>query len=170
MKRKWLLFLFLVVTGVFAFTAVEAAEGGYKLPVKQVVAYPDGFSFLIHEGEVKLRDGECVLDFLPQALRGSLRVFSTASGITVEQVRTEAIPEKVPFEKTEEFLRDNAGKSVQLLLADGEFVSGKIKGFIRPDLLVVTVLHGNGTIDQAYPLDRSPAFILSTRLSWRKKR
>jgi hypothetical protein len=154
LKRKWLLFLFLVVTGVFAFTAVEAAEGGYKLPVKQVVAYPDGFSFLIHEGEVKLRDGECVLDFLPQALRGSLRVFSTASGITVEQVRTEAIPEKVPFEKTEEFLRDNAGKSVQLLLADGEFVSGKIKGFIRPDLLVVTVLHGNGTIDQAYPLDR----------------
>lgn len=158
MRSKWLLFLFLVVTGVFAFTAGEAAESGYKLPVKQVVAYPDGFSFLVHEGEVKLRDGECVLDFLPQALRGSLRVFSMASGITVEQVRTEAIPEKVPFVKTEEFLRENTGKSVQLLLADGEFVSGKIKGFIGPDLLVVTVLHGNGTIDQAYPLDRIAGF------------
>jgi hypothetical protein len=154
-----LFFVFLVVvTGVCTFTAGDAAESGYKLPVKEVVVYPDGFSFLVHEGEVKLRDGECVLDFLPQALRGSLRVSSPASGIAVEQVRTEAIPEKIPYAKEEEFFRENTGKSVQLLLADGEFVSGKIKGFIGPDLLVVTVLHNKGAIDQAYPLDRIAAY------------
>lgn len=159
MKRsKWLFFVFLAATGVFSFAAGDAAESGYKLPVKEVVVYPDGFSFLVHEGEVRLRDGECVLDFLPQALRGSLRVSSPASGIAVEQVRTEAIPKKVAFEKKEDFFRENTSKSVQLLLEDGEFVSGKVKGFIGPDLLVVTVLHDNGTTDQAYPLDRIDAY------------
>lgn len=169
-RRKWLFFLFLVVvTGVFAFTTGGAAESGYRLPVKQVVVYPDGFSFLVHEGEVRLRNGECVLDFLPQALRGSLRVSTPASGVSVEQVRAEAIPKKIPFEKEEEFFRQNTGKSVQLLLADGEFVSGKIKGFIGTDLLVVTVLHGNGSIDQAYPLDRIAAYYFIDRANLEKE-
>ncbi|NLY88263.1 MAG: hypothetical protein GX085_01375 [Firmicutes bacterium] len=161
MKRnKWLFFALLVVAGVFAFTAGDAAEGEYKLPVKEVVVYPNGFSFLVHEGEVRLRDGGCVLDFLPQALRGSLRVSTPASGVSLEQVRafSEKTVTKIPLEKKEDFFRENTGKPVQLLLADGEFVSGNIKGFIEPDLLVVTVLHDTGTVDQVYPVDRIAAY------------
>ena len=77
--------------------------------------------------------------------------------------------EKNPLRKRGEFFRQNTGKSVQLLLADGEFVSGKIKGFIGTDLLVVTVLHGNSSIDQAYPLDRIAAYYFIDRANLEKE-
>ena len=157
-KRKWFPFLLLVL--VLAFNPLLLAENTFCLPVKEAVVYPGGLAFLVHEGEVFLDNSECVLDFLPQALKGSLNLYAPASGSNVEQVTAfqQTTEKELAVKKREEFFRENAGKSIQLLTEE-EFVSGKLKGFIDPDLLVITVLHDSGlTSDQVYPLAQITAY------------
>ncbi len=168
-KRKW--FLLFLLSLAPALHPSVSAEDSFSLPVKEAVVYPGGMAFLVHEGEVFLENGECTLDFLPQALKGSLRLYSPTSGITVEQVtafrdRTE---KESAVQNRGEFFRENIGKPIQLLTEE-EFVTGKLKGFIDPDLLVVTVLHDSGlTSDQVYPLSQITTYYFLEPVNLHKK-
>lgn len=168
-KRKWFLVLLLILASTL--NPLVLAENSVPLPVKEAVVYPGGMAFLVHEGEVFLDNGECVLDFLPQALKGSLHLYSPASGITVEQVTAfqERTEKELAVQKREEFFRENIGKPIQLLTEE-EFVTGKLKGFIAPDLLVVTVLHESGlTSDQVYPLEQITTYYFLEPVNLHKK-
>lgn len=130
-------------------------EAGFLPPVTEAVIYPDGVAFLVRKGETVLEKGECVLELLPPALNGSLRVFSDDPGLELEQVvayREEVAQEK-PLGSLEELFRENTNKPLQLMV-NGELVGGVLKGFLEPSFLVLTVTHPNGvSTDEIYPLE-----------------
>lgn len=159
-----------IITAFMAVLLLALGGGisaGYRLPVTEAVIFPDGCAFLVRKGEVALDNGECVFDFLPLALNGSLEVFSTDAGLILEEVvayRGETTTE-IPVASLAELFWANMGKSVQLLV-NGESVSGTVKGFLEPAYLVVTVTdeEGNST-DQLYPLEWIGAYQFSEPVS-----
>ena len=130
-------------------------EAGFSPPVKEAVIYPDGFAFLVREGETSLENGECVLDLLPPALNGSLKVYSDDPDLELEQVvayRDQVVKEK-SLGSLEELFQENTGKPLQLMV-NGELVSGVLKSFLQPSFLVLTVSYPNGvSADEIYPLE-----------------
>ncbi|NLM36788.1 MAG: DUF4139 domain-containing protein [Firmicutes bacterium] len=120
-------------------------NAGYRPPITEAVIFPDGFAFLVRKGEVALEDGQCVFDLLPPALNGSLEVFSTDSGLVLEEVVAyrEEQAEEIPVGSLAELFRANIGKGIELVV-DGEIVSGVIKGFLEPHYLVVTTTDKEG--------------------------
>lgn len=114
-------------------------SAGYRPPITEAVIFPDGFAFLVRKGEVALENGECVIDLLPLALNGSLEVFSTDSGLILEEVVAYQEEQKteIPVQSLAELFQANTGKRIELVV-DGEIVSGVVKGFLEPHYLVVT--------------------------------
>ncbi len=130
-------------------------SAGYRPPITEAVIFPDGFAFLVRKGEIALENSECVFDLLPQALNGSLEVFSTDSGLVLEEVVAyrEERTEEIPVCSLAELFRANTGKMVELRVND-EVVSGVVKSFLDPHYLVVSTTddEGNST-DQLYSLE-----------------
>ncbi len=157
-----------IMLGIFVLGMSSWVSAGFVPPVKEAVIYPNNLAFLVREGEVNLVNGECVLDFLPPALQGSLSVYAPpASGLILDQVITfqEEVGSEQPVHKLGEVFQLNIGKPVELNTG-GEVVSGVIKGFIEPSYLVLTVYNeesgageggttgGKGvTADEVYALD-----------------
>ncbi|HEY8391552.1 MAG TPA: DUF4139 domain-containing protein [Capillibacterium sp.] len=130
-------------------------EAGFLPPVTEAVIYPDGVAYLVRKGETALVNGECVLDLLPPALNGSLRVYSEDPGLELEQVVAfrEEVAEQKALASLQELFRENANKPLQLMVG-GELVSGVLKAFLEPSYVVVTVSNSDGvSTDEIYPLD-----------------
>jgi hypothetical protein len=141
-------------------------------PIKEAVIYPDGLAFLVREGETELPNGECLIDLLPPALSGSLSVFSTTPGLSVEQItsfRDSVIKEEMVNDLGELF-QENIGQPIQLLI-NGEVVSGVIKGYINPAYLIITVVNQNGVrTDEVYPMEMITSFLFVKPIKLNKER
>jgi len=163
-KIRWALFFILsIALSANIVLARAEAERDNFLPVREIVIYTDGLGFVVHEGEVAPSDdGTYNLERLPRALKGSLNVFPKDTSVLIEQVTTYQEEQTIhrPLETGAEFFNANSGRPIQLL-AGGEAVTGRVKRFLAPDLLVVTVNHENGvTSDHVYPLEKITAFYL----------
>lgn len=160
-KIPWLMLLLLGLMLMVNLTVW--AEGGEPPLIKEAVIYSDGLVFLVREGRVDFENGEGVIALLPQALRGSLNVYAKDPMLRIDQVT--AFQEEIergeePLKSGEEFFRANIGKPLQLVTADGS-LTGTVKGFIEPDLLIVTITHENGIIsDEVIPVGRITAYSL----------
>jgi len=145
-------------------------EAGFIPPVTEAVIYPDGFAFLVRKGETVLENGEWVLDLLPPALNGSLRVYSEDPGLELEQVV--AYREEVARERSlgslEELFRENINKPLQVMV-NGELIGGVLKGFLEPSYLVLTVTHPNGvSADEIYSLEAIDSYHFLTPVTLKK--
>ncbi|NLW56012.1 MAG: DUF4139 domain-containing protein [Firmicutes bacterium] len=147
--------VFFILLSIIVFGMSSWVYAEFIPQVKEAVIYPNNLAFLVREGEANLVNGECVVDFLPPAIQGSLSVFTPTPGLILEQVITlqEPVVVEEPVHKLAQVFQLNIGKPVQLL-ADGQVVSGILKGFIEPAYLVLTVNNENGaTTDEVYALD-----------------
>ncbi|HBK68518.1 MAG TPA: hypothetical protein DEB05_11115 [Firmicutes bacterium] len=162
---------FLLLTTIFILGIGQWASAEFIPPIKEAVIYPDGLAFLVREGETNLLNGECVMDFLPPALKGSLSLFSTAPGLSVEQVIAfrDPVTREQQVADLGELFQENIEKPVQLMV-NGEMVTGIIKGFINPAFLVVTVNNQNGvSTDEVYPIDMISSYFFLKPVELNKK-
>ena len=153
MKIRRRLVLALVAVSLLAMGL--GVQAGFEPPIIETVIYPDGLAYLVREGEIAPENGECVLDLLPPALSGSLKVYSPNPGLVLEQVvasRDQVLTEQ-PIADLPELFRENTGKSIRLSV-HGEVVTGVVKGFVDPAYVVVGVTNPKGNnVDEIYPLD-----------------
>lgn len=161
-KVRWF-FLFSLAIVLSLNTLSVSAETKFFPAVREIVVYTDGLGFVVRTGEVALsEDRVYVFDHLPPVLNGSLTVFTGDAAVLIEQVtayQEEQITQQ-PITGGTDFFRENVGRPVQVLTEE-QTVTGKIKGFLEPNLLVVTVTHKNGvTADHVYPLDKVTAFYI----------
>lgn len=152
--------MILMLMAVLLLALGSEVGAGYRPPITEVVIFPDGYAFLVRKGETVLDNGECTFDLLPPALSGSLEVFSTDSGLVLEEVV--AYRDEVAQEKTvgslAELFRANTGKPVKLVV-NGEEVHGVVKSFLEPQYLVVSTPDGQeGSATQIYPLAAISAY------------
>ncbi len=162
----------MVLLTVFLLGISSLANAEFIPPIKEAVIYPDGLAFLVREGETTLPNGECLIDLLPPALSGSLSAFSNTPGLLVEQVTSfcDPIIKEEMVTDLGELFQKNIGKPVQLMI-NGEVISGKIKGYINPAFLVITVVNQNGvSTDEVYPIDMITSYLFIKPIELNKER
>lgn len=162
--------IWMVLSLALLLTIGGRLEAGFLPPVTEAVIYSDGVAFLVRKGETALANGECVLDLLPPALNGSLRVFSDDPGLELEQVVAyrEEVARQKAVTSLQELFRENTNKPLQLMVK-GKSVSGVLKGFLEPSYLVLTVTHPNGaSTDELYPLEAIDAYHFSAPVALEK--
>jgi hypothetical protein len=122
--------LVLVFSSLSMSTTLEKKE---PLPVlntkaKTIAVFKNGLGFFIREGEVELKDGSAVTEYVPKATLGSLWIGSLDEDARLEEVIgfIEEVEKEIPVNTLEQLLKYNIGKKVKIT-AHNQIIEGVIK-------------------------------------------
>jgi len=96
--------------------------------VKAVAIFKNGLGFFVREGEVRLRDGWAVTEYVPNATLGSVWIGTLDKNVNLEEAIgfKEEINKETETISIEELLKANVGKKVVITFGD-KTIEGRIK-------------------------------------------
>ncbi|MBC8525675.1 MAG: hypothetical protein H8D22_02215 [Candidatus Cloacimonetes bacterium] len=137
MLRKYLLkmgFLGFFVTALLFIQILTVSAEEISLPVlntkaKTVIIFKNGLGFFIREGEVTLKDGWGVTEYVPNSSLGSIWIGSLDKDAKLEEAIgfKQKIKKEVEAISIQELFKPNIGKKVIITLHNETIIEGKIK-------------------------------------------
>lgn len=111
-----------------AFTAEESTLPVLNTDTRTVAIFKNGLGFFIREGEVSLKDGWAVTEYVPDAALGSIWIGSLDKGANLEKIIgfKEEVTKEIEAISIEELLKANIGKKA-ILTFEEQTIEGTIK-------------------------------------------
>ncbi len=130
---------------MFLLTSVSMAEKNslpvLKTEVKTLLIFKNGLGFFIRDGEVLLKDGWAVTEYVPNSTLGSIWISCMNKDATLEEVIAfkEEIKKKINAISIQSLLKANVGKKVIITLTD-KTIEGTIKSVPGPKLATIVII------------------------------
>ena len=131
--------LSLLLTCIATFQAPgEAKNMAFETKLKSVAVFRDGYGFFTREGRVKLEDGWATTNFVPNAIKGTVWIYTTDAGDRIDSVIT-THDNKIAFGNPRELktkLKDKIGLNLIFDLHSGQRFEGRLDRLLDDMLLV----------------------------------
>lgn len=124
--------------------ATGAPAAYFWPPVRDIAVFKDGCAYIIREGEAEAGPDGVVTEYVPQAILGTLDVYSLTSGARIAETVAfyEETEETVRAADAEEFYRLQIGRRVILDCGQEKRVEGTLQAVLAPGHLLVETAAG----------------------------
>ena len=110
----------------------------FDTTLKSVAVFRDGYGYYVREGKVKLEDGWATTNFVPNAIKGTIWVYSLDKGDRIDTVITTK-DNKISFSDAKDLkakLSDKIGLKLNVELTDGQKFEGELARLLDDMLLL----------------------------------